>query len=334
MLRRPLTIVVLLLLAACRGNDSNPFGVSVSHAPSADAVLLFVTGSWATDPGKPREVHSLSADGSKLDRLTSCAQAAQPCDIVRFAASPDHTRIAAIRAVPGSDPTATALYFMDLTRSTEKLLFLHRRVSSVDWSLDGTLLLYSSNGDAVAPEEDLFLCEPNAANDQNITTTPGIRELSPRFDPATSTAAYTRIDENGMSRIYLYQATPVTTGPASGTVLPGTLYQVGGDADPAFSPDATRIVFRRLTDIGNGGLGSWDLMTVNVDGSNPQTLVSGPLYRGAPDWGQSGIVFVETDAGKGQSQLVVMQPDGTGRKVLRTEGAGYGMGAPRWLFGN
>ena len=40
---------------------------------------------------------------------------------------------------------------------------------------------------------------------------------------------------------------------------------------------------------------------------------------------------METDAATSRSQLVLVQPDGSGRTVLRTEDAGYRMGAPRWL---
>jgi hypothetical protein len=87
-----------------------------------------------------------------------------------------------------------------------------------------------------------------------------------------------------------------------------------------------------LTGVGNGGLGTWDLMTIALaTGSTPSTLVSGPLFRSAADWSSAGILYVETDAAAGTSELVLIQPDGTGRKVLRSEAAGYRMGEPRWL---
>jgi hypothetical protein len=63
-------------------------------------------------------------------------------------------------------------------------------------------------------------------------------------------------------------------------------------------------------------------------------LATGPLFRGAPDWGSRGIVFVETDAATARSELVVAPADGTARTVLRSEDAGYRMGSPRWLAGS
>ena len=257
---------------------------------------------------------------------------------MRFAISPDRTRIAAVRTTPGAAPGAAGLYFMDLSRSVEQLLFPRRRVAAVDWSPDGSSLLYQSTGDQPSDDDDLYLCEPNGNNDQAVTQTatgtPPVRERNPRFDPSSSTAVYERIDATGVSRIYIYPAVPLTSGPASGPALPDTPYVVGGDADPAFSPDARRVVFRRLTGIGNGGLGTWDLLTVKVDGSDMQPLVTGAAFRGAPDWSSRGIVFVETDAAADESRLVVIQADGTGRTVLHTESAGFGMAAPRWIRGS
>ncbi len=340
MSRRGCSLIVVSVtswLAACHGNPNNPFGRVETHPPSPASVLVFVSSSWASDPGQPRELMAMNADGSSVERLTHCADAAQPCDMLQVALSPDSTRVAAVRSAPGAKPGASALYFMDLSRAVEKLLFPSKAVSSVDWSSDGSFLVYSSPGVGLSDVEDLYYCEPNAANDQNLTSTNTIRERSPRIDPLQRTAVYEQIDETGVGRVYLYAqpAVALTSGPATGPALPGTQYVVGADADPAFSPDASRVVFRRLTGIGNGGLGTWDLVTVGSDGTSLQPLLAGgSVYRGAPDWGKSGILFVETDAAAGTSKLMMVQPDGSGLKVLHQESAGFLMGAPRWLAGN
>ena len=60
-------------------------------------------------------------------------------------------------------------------------------------------------------------------------------------------------------------------------------------------------------------------MTIRSDGANLTTIATGAAYRGAPDWGKAGIVFVESDAAAGESRLVLVQPDGSGRRVIRTE---------------
>ncbi len=331
-------IVFLASLAACGRDYGSPFSTPGTRPAPADAVVLFLSGAWAEAKGEPRELFASNADGTRVERLSSCGQMTPPCDFLRVSASPDRSRIAAIRSTPNTAEGVSGLYFMDLDRSVEQVLFPQRRVTAVDWSPDGTMLLYQSTGDQPSDDDDLFLCDPNGANDRDLTPTElgavPVRQRNPRFDPFSRGAVYERIDASGVSRIYVYREVPVTSGPASGPALPGTPYLVGGDADPAFSPDGTALVFRRLTGTGNGGLGTWDLMTVKVDGSDLRTLVTGSAFRGPADWSTRGIVFVETDTAADESRLVVIQADGSSRTVLRTEAAGYRMAAPRWLRGS
>ena len=333
MLRRLSVAASIAVAAACGSDPANPFG-SPTRPPAADAVLLFVSGSWASATGEARELLALNADGSKVEQLTTCAQATPACDFLQIAPSPDRARLAAIRTTPDAAAGASALYFMDLSRGVETILFRNRRIDSVDYSPDGSFILYS----AVAPQtdqEDLFFSQPNGSDEQNLTQSLEFRERSPRVDPFSSTALYEGIDESGVGRIYLFAKTLLTSGPAAGAPLPDTPYVVGGDADPVFSPDGRSIAYRRLTGVGNGGLGTWDLLTLRLDGSStPKVLATGPLFRGAPDWGSRGIVFVESDAATARSELVLASADGTARIVLRTEDAGYRMGSPRWLAGS
>ncbi len=237
----------------------------------------------------------------------------------------------AVRTTPDAEAGAQVLYFMDLSRSVENILLPRRRVDSADWSKDGSFLLFSSPNAQVG-NEDLFTAQPDGTEEQNLTDSLSVRERRARLDPFGRTAVFERIDDAGVSRIYLFRESPVTSGPAAGPPLPGTPYVVGADADPAFSPDGTLIVFRRLTGTGNGGLGTWDVMVISTAaGAVARTIATGPAFRGAPDWGRNGILFVETDAAAGRSLLVRVQPDGTDRTVLRSEAAGFRMGAPRWL---
>lgn len=337
------------LLAACADQGGNPFA-AVSQPPSADAVLMFVSSSWSNQLGQPRELLALNADGSRPERLTGCALAEQPCDVLQFAVSPEINRVAVVRSIPGAAPGASALYFVDLGRSVESPLISQRRISQVDWSPNGQRLIYTSPGTSANGVDALYLCQPNGAEDQILTATAGLRERDARFAPSSQSAVFERFDAGGVSRIYIFQSVPVTDLPAAcatpaGPALEGTPYVVGADADPVFSPDGSAVAFRRLTALGNGGLGVWDLMVSSLadlggdaDGDGcpdvaPRVLASGTVSRGAPDWGPRGLLLVETDAATGLSQLVSMQPDGSGRTVLRTEPAAFGMAAPRWIPG-
>ncbi len=183
MLRRVLIATSLVVVASCGSDSGNPFAALVaSRPPSAEAVLLFVSGSWASSPGGARELFALDASGSKVERLTSCAESDQPCDFLQVAPSPSRNRVMAIRTTPGAEAGATTAYFMDLSRSVETIIFPRRRVNSVDWSPDGTFILYS----AVVPqtnEEDLFYSDPDGQNEQNLTQSLTVRERRPASTP-------------------------------------------------------------------------------------------------------------------------------------------------------
>jgi Tol biopolymer transport system component len=331
-MRRALLLGLAGLCAACGDDPSNPFAnSSSSRPPPADAAILYVSGAWSDEPGATRELFAVAADGSNPQQLTTCGRASQPCDILQVAPGPDRNRVVAVRTTPDAEPGAQILYFMDLARSVESIVFDRRRVDSADWAQDGSFLLFAS-ANAQNGNEDLFTSQPNGADEQNLTESLNVRERHARLDPLGRTAAFERIDEAGVSRVFVFRETAVTSGPATGPALPGTPYVVGSDADPSFSPDATQLVFRRLTGVGNGGLGTWDILVVaGATNAVPRTLVAGAVARGAPDWGRDGILFVETDSAANTASLVRIQPDGTGRTVLRTEPATARMGAPRWM---
>ncbi len=327
--------LVALLAPACSDDQSNPFDqFSFSRAPSEGAILLFVSGAWTEEPGAPRELFALDASGT-VERLTSCTQRSEPCDFLDVTPSSNRDRIIAVRGAIGGDPEASGLYFVDLGRSVETIIAPARRVQGVDWSLDDRLVIYSS-GDT----ENLFTVQPNGEQDALLTETPGFRERSPRLAPALDGAVYEGLGETpGKSLIYFFvggdSALQATRGGPGSAILPGTPYVVGSDASPVFAPTGGFIAFRRLTGIGSGGLGTWDVLVAPTNDQDAEPTVvagGGDVYRGPPDWGFDGrLAFVETDTTTQESRLVVMQPDGSERQVLHSENAGYRMGAPRWL---
>jgi Tol biopolymer transport system component len=219
---------------------------------------------------------------------------------------------------------------VDLARSVEGgLLQSNAKVSGIDWSPSGDVLVYAAAGEGGI--EDLYRADPNGQNTRNLTSTNTVRERRPRIDPSGSAALFERIDVDGKGQIWLFSSTGtqvrVTTGGDGSAALAGTPYVVGSDADPDFSPDGRSVVFRRLT--GSDAPGTWDIMTARLDGTGLTTLVTGAAFRGAPDWGPKGIVFSEIDSTS--ARLVVIQADGSGRQVLVTLGASFDISYPRWL---
>src|SRR5215470_3453460 len=126
--------------------------------------------------------------------------------------------------------------------------------------------------------EDLYQITSNAQSNTNLTTTGTAGERRPRFNTGGTNLAFEHLDGTTPGQIWIATSLglrSVTTGGTAGAALAGTPYLVGSDADPTFSPDGRVVLFRRLTATGNGGQGSWDLMTMRLDQTDavPQVLV-------------------------------------------------------------
>jgi Tol biopolymer transport system component len=95
------------------------------------------------------------------------------------------------------------------------------------------------------------------------------------------------------------------------------LTTTGVDYDPAWAPDGTRIAFTRQ---GQGPQS--DIYMMDVEGSHPQQLTSGPPGQTnlSPTWSPSGrkIAYVAGVTG-GPGSLVVMSPEGTNPATLVKE---------------
>jgi Tol biopolymer transport system component len=322
-----------LLLPGCNKDYPNPFPAGgASKPPPAGAALVFTSAAWSTVAGSGRELYSIGADGSNPTRLTLCNTATEACDTETAALAPEGKRAAMTRARAGA--SGIALVYNDLTRGVEAdIAPASAIVSGIDWSVSGEVLAYSGVG--LGGLEDIFRADPNGSNSANLTSTATVRERNPRIDLGTSVVAYERIEAGGKAEVFIYvtstqQARVSPEGPG-GALLTGTPYLVGSDANPCFSPDTASLVFRRLTAIDASGLGTWDIVTAKNNGTGFVTLATGSLYRGAPDWAAGGIVFPEVDVAAGTASLVLIQPDGSGRKVLYTQGSRLALSSPRWL---
>ncbi|MDD5171593.1 MAG: hypothetical protein PHF60_01000 [Candidatus ainarchaeum sp.] len=89
-----------------------------------------------------------------------------------------------------------------------------------------------------------------------------------------------------------------------------------GDYDPRLSPDATKIVFERLEDPDTTH-GSYDIFTINFDGTGERRLTDTGYAQGLASWSHSGdkIVYMVAATGdQGKYDIYMMNTDGTDNK--------------------
>lgn len=106
---------------------------------------------------------------------------------------------------------------------------------------------------------------------------------------------------------------------------------------PSFSPDRTRIAYRKVTDT---PAMSWDLtlgsrnseiFVANADGSEEANLSNSAAFDGWPAWSPDGswIVFASNRSGPANvGQLFVMRTDGS--DVRRVTSGPFGHAQPAW----
>jgi hypothetical protein len=332
--------VAAALAAGCARTYDNPFASSNRILlPSASAAIVFTSNAHDPRPATGREVYAVEESGANPTRLTFCGDGAT-CATLEASFGSDRRRAVVRRVLADTDSDGQlttadgeGVFLVDFDRAVEGVLLpAAARVSSVDWSAISDVVVYSGAG--AAGLEDIFRMDPNGQNNRNISETVAVRERRPRVDPTGSIAIFERIDATGKGAIFVFLTTQaqtrVTSGGETGPPLPRTPYIVGSDADPDYSPDGRSIVFRRLRALGDGRLGHWDLMTVAPDGTGLTTIVSGPAFRDAPDWGPRGIVFTETGP-DGRSQIIIVDPDGGNRRTVLTVAPGAEIAAARWL---
>jgi hypothetical protein len=120
-------------------------------------------------------------------------------------------------------------------------------------------------------------------------------KLIRRLDTGPHIVNDATLSPDGQTVLYRASSTPYSdigtlyTLPIIGTGAPKPVinYSAGTDAEPAWSPDGTKIAFRRH--VPNGTLnGNADIYVVKADGSGARAVASTPAYDFKPIWSPDG----------------------------------------------
>ncbi len=283
--------------------SANPDGTGVVKLTNPRAQVYDLNPDWAPNGSKLvfqrdsdtgcgeaciQGIYTVNTDGTQLTRLTQNSEiySADP------AYSPDGTRIAfdgCVGPIVNDSCTNQGIFVMTADgRNTEQVTFespsSRFQDNEVQWSpdgahfvfqrlrfSDGSIALYTVKMDGT----DFHRVSPWQLDGEHADWSPDGRLIV--FE------SYGNGAPTGVS-------TNVFTVYPDGSHLTNLTRNEGGAvnaANPAWSPDGTKIVFVQIP--GSGPFGNADIFTMNADGSAIRQVTTSSLFDFRPDWGTARL---------------------------------------------
>jgi TolB protein len=204
---------------------------------------------------------------------------------------------------------------------TRRLAIMDQDGANVQYLTDGSNMAltprFSPRGDMVTymnfadGNPQVYLLQLATGQQQRLAAV-GTMTFAPRFSPDGGTVVFS-VEQGGATNIYAVgtgggQPMQLTSGAAI-------------DTGPSYSPDGGRIVFE--SDRG----GSPQIYMMGSSGGNAQRVSFGQGIYSTPVWSPKGDLIAFTRQSGGQFHIGVMNPDGSGERLLYS---GYHAEGPTW----
>jgi uncharacterized repeat protein (TIGR01451 family) len=286
------------VVVAVLGSLFGPVSLADAAFPGAVGKIAFVSDRDGND-----EIYVMNANGSGQTRVTN-----NSADDREPASSPNGARIAFVSNRNGNDE----IYVMNtdgsgLTRLTNN--------SAADeapaWSPDGTKIAFDSDRNG---STEIYVMNADGSGQTRLTSN-GF-DLDPAWSPDGTKIAFSNNSSSGLAVIYVMNA----NGSGQRQVTSAGLGCCFGDDDPNWSPDGKKIAFDSNRD---SVLGDRDIYVVNAGGPGLDaglTRITNNFGDDAnPAWSPDGTKIAFTS----QSQIFVMNPDGSGQTLRTTSGDNF-----------
>ncbi len=246
--------------------DANSWVYGLDWSPDGDHIVFAERGA---DANLDFHLELLAIESGNKRSLTAPPTSGHRDHSPVF--SPDGHHIAFVRNGPtgGGD-----IFVLDVDRGTSRrLTHRHARIHGLDWSPDGTALIFASHHPGMARLWRVGL--DGGFLEQISTTARGILGLT--------TASGRLVFQEKSSEDDIYQ---IELNRAVDTVPRMVASSTQWDGEPSLSPDGTRLAFA------SSRLGNVDLWIADSSGANPYRLTTmGDVPLARPRWSPDGLTL-------------------------------------------
>jgi Tol biopolymer transport system component len=308
---RVLAVVAGLALAACLLALVVRVEPSQAAFPGQNGKIAFISNR---DSART-EIYTMNADGTNPTRLTN-----NETHDVSPTFSADGKKIAFSRE---NDPSIedNNIWVMNADGSGQTDLNIPDIFSKDEgpsFSPDGSKIAFSRVLFEGEPpfNDDIWVMNADGSGQTNLSDSPASEDYMPEFSPDGTKIAFVS-DQDGDPDPFNAMEIYVMNADGSGTPTNLSNNPGSNDTAPSFSPDGSKIAFETYRD------GAPEIYVMNADGSgtstnlsnNPGSPSDSTAYDRHPAWSPDGTRIAFESLRSGNSEIWVMNADGTGEPV-------------------